>query len=245
MRRVLACFALLAAGLVVAPGATADDTTCMGTLPPGTYDNVVVPPNADCTLTSSVVLGDVLALQDARLFADSNDIRGNIQGDRADQIDIRDTAFALGQSVVGGDIQAVDGGGPTGAAFNPFVRVCGTELPNNGDIQVARFRPPASGGSSFVLIGDDGLCSPFGGGNSVPKGNIEIVENIITNTMGVDANQVGENLQIFKNTGPGAKTVNGNTVGESLQCFENSTPFSGTGNFARDVQGQCSAMPLP
>jgi hypothetical protein len=230
----------VAAMLVVAPTASADDTQCVGALT-GTFDNVVVPADQTCFLTSSLVRGNVKALPDSRLFSDSNDIRGNVEGDKADQIDIFDFPGSPGPSIVGGNIEAKEGGGSTGAAFNPFVRVCGTQLPN-GNIQVEKFRPPAGAGASFVLIGDESFCSAQGrgGGNLLGKGNIKVEENTITATMAVDQNQVRGNLQVFKNTGPGDKTVNANTGGGDLQCFDNSLPFNGAGNTFPKEEGQCS-----
>jgi hypothetical protein len=239
MRRAHLAVLAAAAMLVAAPAASADDTQCTGAMT-GTFDNVVVPENAECELTSSLVRGNVKALPDSRLFADSNDIRGSVEGDKADIVSIIDSDVIAAPSVVGGDIQLKEGGGPTVGLINSVARVCGTELPQ-GNIQVEKFGPPAGAGRfSFVLIGDDANCPGLGGGNTLGKGSIKVEENTITLSMGVDLNQVGGNLQVFKNTGPGFKTVNGNTGGGDLQCFDNSPTFIGVGNTFPKEEGQCN-----
>jgi hypothetical protein len=53
VRRTLCFFAaILAFILLPAPAAQADDTRCVGVLPPGVYDNVVVPEGASCTINN-------------------------------------------------------------------------------------------------------------------------------------------------------------------------------------------------
>ncbi len=225
----VAAVAAVAAALVVAPVASASDTRCTGNLT-GTFDNVVVPENATCVLVDSLVMGNVKALSNSRLFADSNDIRGNVEGDKADLVEVYDRPEEPAPSIVGGNIQAKEG--------NEGVLVCGTELPS-GNIQVEKF----SGPDTFVLIGDDSHCGPFGGGNVLAKGSIKVEENTIgvfvRDALGIDDNRVGQNLQVFKNRGPGNKTVNRNTGGGDLQCSQNSPPFNGSGNTFPNEEGQC------
>jgi hypothetical protein len=263
--RYLAAGAAATAVLFAAtPPALADDTQCTGALT-GTFDNVVVPEGQSCTLSNSLVRGNVKALPDSQLLADSNEIRGSVEGDKADQFQVFDTPGVARESVVGGNIQAKEGGGTTGSI--PFVRVCGNELPQ-GDIQIERFAPRVPGGSGFLAVGDDTFCvafgglGPFGGGNTLAKGSIKVEKNTTGAHLGVDqnqvggnlqvfenafqfslsvhVNQVGGNLQVFKNTGPGPKTVTGNVGGGDLQCFDNSPPFLGAGNIFPKEEGQCS-----
>ena len=236
----MAVLGAVAAILVAVPTASAGNTPCVGALPPGTYDNVVVPKNEQCMLNSSLVLGNVKALRDSILFADSNEIRGNVEGDKADVVSIVDTPDLPEASIVHGNIKAKEGGGSTGASsmFNTIARVCGTLLPQ-GNIQIEKFSPgPAN--PSFVAIGAEFFCDDQGGGNTLQDGNIKVEENTITGLLRVDLNQVGGNLQVSKNTGDGPKTVNGNTGSGNLKCFNNSPPFDGSGNTFPKEEGQCN-----
>ena len=230
---ILTTLVVLVVMLVGAPPAVADDTRCTGFLT-GTFQNLIVPENETCILHSSLVLGNLKALPNSRLFADSDEIRGNVEGDKADLVEVYDNPATPGRSLVGGNIQAHEG--------NEGVLVCGTELPR-GNIQVQKFAGP----DTFVLIGDDGHCrarQDFGGGNILTKGNIKVEENtvgvFIGDALGIDDNRVGQNLQVVKNRGPGSKTVNRNTGPGNLQCFENLPPFNGSGNTFPREEGQCN-----
>jgi hypothetical protein len=213
--------------LVLAPAASADDTPCVGFMPPATYDNLVVPEGQFCVLSNSLVRGNIKALPNSDLFADSNEIRGNVEGDKARQIQVTDSPITPAPSIVRGNVQATEG--------NTHAIVCGTELPG-GNIEIQKFGP-----SSFIAIGDDVLCSTLGGGNTLAKGSIKVEENVIGGPgLGIDNNTVGQNLQVLNNTGSGNKTVNGNTGGGDLQCFGNSPPFNGSGNNFPKEEGQCN-----
>jgi hypothetical protein len=245
--RLLLVALVSASMLVFAPAAAADDTICSPSLPPGTYDNVVVPAGAGCGLFSSTVLGNIKLLPGASFFGDSNTVHGNIEGDKAVSVDIVDFSFTPAASVVHGSIQVKEGNVPTGpppTGTAAFVRVCGTLLPG-GNIQVEKFGP-----SGVVFVGGATFCPALlGGGNTLPKGSIKVEENGITVIsfgspffglgLEIGGNVVGQNLQVFKNTGPGTKVVAGNTVGESIQCKENSPPFVGGPNTAPKIEDQC------
>lgn len=207
-------------------GGSGNDTECVGTLS-GTFDNIVVPPGAACFLQAATVNGDVKALENSRLFLRSVTVRGNVEGDKADRVDIIQLTNAP-RNLVLGSIQVKEGAG--------FARVCGTDLPN-GNIQIQKM-------GTFVLIG--GLqCSGFGGGNTLARGNIKVEENNIVSSLptlpelDIRDNSVGGNVQVFKNMGPGLKTVQTNTVREDLQCFENGPPFVGGPNAAGKAEDQC------
>jgi hypothetical protein len=86
---VLTTLVALVVMLVGAPPAVADDTRCIGFLT-GTFHNIVVPENETCILHSSLVLGNLKALPNSRLFADSDEIRGNVEGDKADLVEVYD-----------------------------------------------------------------------------------------------------------------------------------------------------------
>lgn len=77
----------------------AGDTLCTGALPPGTYDNVIVPEGFGCTLVNSVIRGDVKALPSAVFLSFNNDIAGNVKGER-------DSVLELNQTLVRGNVQS-------------------------------------------------------------------------------------------------------------------------------------------
>jgi hypothetical protein len=223
MKFVALAVLILAAGLVDASSAMARETTCAGVIT-GLHDNVVVPPGANCVIFGGEVFGNVKALEDSTITIIDSTVRGNVEGDKAEIVDI----FELGgESVVGGNIQAKEG--------NSYVRVCGTEMPG-GNILVQKFGP-----NGFVLLGG-AFCQNLGGGNTVAKGNINVEDNVIGALapfgLEIADNTIGHNLQVFKNEGPGAKRVQQNTA-RQVQCKENAPPFLGGPNVAPKKEGQC------
>jgi hypothetical protein len=276
MRRLLVLFALLVAALVVAPGAAADDTPCMGTLPAGTYDNVVVPPGQSCILGAGVtVLGNVQALEDSRLRIDTSNVRGNVLGDKADIVQVLGATVRENIIIKEGGPAALPAlgfatcfPGPPGPNFaNPCEAAVNSTTVEEGSIQIEKME-----GSVIVILNGLLSLSPIRGNVQVketvapPHEAISVRDNTVAQNMQVEdnfvervldfptsafngllvgRNTVGQNLQVYKNRGPGTKLVTLNSVSESLQCFDNELPFVGTGNFAQEAQGQCSAAPLP
>lgn len=221
---------LMSAALVVllASNAEANDTPCEGALS-GTFDNVIVPPGATCYLSDSTVLGNVKALEHSRLRVDNSDIRGNVEGDKADIVQI----FF---SDVHGQISIKEGG--LAATPAPDFNVCGFGM---------NFTP-----CEVLILGGN----VFFGGIQVEKmvgtvliAGVRVRENVKVEANVVDVpeilflqnNRVQGNLEVFKNMGSGNKQVQGNTVQQSLQCFENEPPFVAAGNTAGNAQGQCAA----
>jgi hypothetical protein len=198
-------------------GVSGSDTECRGNLI-GAFDNVVVPPGEVCSLTNSVVKGNVKALENSVLIMDNDQVGGSIEGDKADNV----TVFS---SVVQGNIEIKDTpligepGHVTGA------NVVGTTLPN-GNIVIEK------NSASEMVITD----------NILKKGSMKVEENfgVSEEALIVDRNVVAQNLQVFKIRGPGVKSVQFNTVGQNLQCFENDPPFFGSPNTAHKAEGQCS-----
>jgi hypothetical protein len=189
-----------------------NDTECTGALT-GTFDNVVVPPEAVCILSNSTVTGSVKALGGSRLTAFNNVVRGNVLGDKAD-------AIQWTGGTVGGNIHII--GFPQ--ADPTFIQAISdaTLLPG-GNIKVEKL----SVGGIRIL------------NNNLQKGSILVDDNNLGFPMLITGNRVVENLQVVKNRGPGFKQVTGNIVGENLQCFENDLPFVGGPNTAKQAQGQC------
>lgn len=107
MKRLLPTLA--AAGLILtgtvatAPGASAADRTCRGTIGKVTVDNIKVPKGATCTLKGTRVKGNVTVASGAALTAHSMRVDGNVQSSGHRSI-------ALGDNVVDGSIQLKSGG---------------------------------------------------------------------------------------------------------------------------------------
>lgn len=127
------------------------------------------------------------------------------------------------RNIVGGNIQIKEGDG--GA------QVSDTDLPG-GNIQIEKMKV-------FVKVGGCGVEDGPDDGNTLPKGNIKVEENAISQNLQICGNRVGGNLQVFKNSGTGPKTVQRNNVRQDLQCKENTAPFVGSPNTAGKKEGQC------
>ena len=224
MKVVALAMVVLTGGLGAASSAVADETTCAGVIT-GRHDNVVVPAGESCSIFGAEISGHVRARENTRLTIVDSTVRGNVEGDRADIVQVITLG---GTSVVGGHIDARQG--------SSFVRVCGTQMPS-GNIQVTKYGPNA-----FVFLGG-AFCEGAGGGNTVLRGNIKVEDNVIGEfaPFGLDIaeNSFGNTLQVSRNVGPGAKRVQGNTVGTVLQCRDNSPPFVGGPNVAPRKDGQC------
>jgi hypothetical protein len=199
------------------------DQECVGFLPPGTYQNVFVPPGAFCVLQSSMVKGNLTAFEHSRLETDITTIRGSLKG-------LEGSTVSLLRCVVEGNIETdkafhagvgactVRGNILVQGTSSSTVRVVGTEVLEGG-IQIEK----SAGG---VVMGQV----------IVHKGNVKIEDN--AGVLSIAGIEVAQNMQIFKNAGGGQ--VIGNTVGENLQCFENGPGFVGGPNFAAgQAEGQC------
>lgn len=117
---MLFALALMASALAFPLPASADDTTCSGTIGAETVDgNVIVPDGAGCTLNDTTVIGNVLVGVGASLHADGATIDGDIQDDNNDAGNVTVT-----NSQVGGNVQLEQG---------TSVTVTGTDI--GGDLQ--------------------------------------------------------------------------------------------------------------
>lgn len=223
-KKLLGCALAMVVAAALPSSAAAGDTRCRGALT-GTFDNVVVPKNADCILTGSTVAGNVTVRRGASLLSQANRIAGNLEGD--------EPRFVGSQfDRIGGNFDVTGARGPgfffQGLSVNVFV--CGSTL-EKGNIAVEKTR----GGTVAV-----GTTTPFCAGNDV-GGDIIVQENLIPpfELLFVDLNNVGGDLQVFKNRGMGFKSVVGNEVRENVQCKENDDPFLGGPNFAQKAEDQC------
>jgi hypothetical protein len=232
-------------------------------LPPGPYQNIIVPEGGVCVLINLTMTGNIKALAGSTLYAVNNTVGGNIQAEKAVRVQI------FGGKVEGG-IGIFDGvGGPvvhydyeianvtvtrdihlsknTGSA-----RVQSNILPT-GNITAAENQCEHEAPLHFdlnVIAGDIHVIKNRCGAvtaslnlllPTIPsKGNIKVEDNVTTVHLIVERNSSPQNLQVFKNVGPGVRSVMGNSVSESIQCYENAPLFVGNPNVAPKREGQCA-----
>ncbi len=206
-----------------APGAVAGDTKCntgLNSTLTGTFDNVVVPPGATCQIHNAQVKGNVKALEDSFLLVTTSTFRGNVVGDKAQNVDLR-------TSTIRGNVEIKEGESAAGTSnavvqFNTFT---------GGNVKIEKMT-----GANVVVRFNQGI------------GNIQLFENPIPpdRQILVVENVVAGDLQVFKNVGPGPKQVATNTVGGNLQCFDNALPFTtirvgfGPNDVTGNAEGQCA-----
>jgi hypothetical protein len=230
MKRIefVIAIAMSAAFILASPSnAEADDTACVGALT-GTFDNVIVPPGQICHLTNSTVWGNVKALEHSRLRIERSTINGNVEGDKADIVQLFFTEVR--------EQISIKEGGPAASADGVF-NVCGFGMGFTPcEVLLAGVTVEVGGIQIEKMVGSvlfDRVRVP---------GNIKVEANVITGTEFLFLNNttVDENLQVFKNTGSGQKQLQGNSIGQNLQCFENDPPFVVLFNTASQAEGQCA-----
>lgn len=199
--------------------ASGSTTQCVGVLPPGTYENVEVPPGATCRIFDATIRGSVKALQHADLFMGDVQVGGNVEGDKAAFVQM------LG-GFVNGSIIVKEGVSPT--------QGCGVFVSDvvvgEGNVQVEKMT------TQCLHVEDVRML----------KGNIKVEENNVAPHpvpavfhLRVSNNVGAVNIQIFKNRGLAPKTVQNNQA-RLLQCFDNDPPFVGGPNPATpQEEGQC------
>jgi hypothetical protein len=105
---------VVAASLLAAPAAQADDRTCRGTIGATSIDgDVIVPKGATCKLVGTRVDGNVQVKANATLVARGAKVGGNIQAENHDRVVVRHRVVddQVKRSTVGGSIQLKQGGG--------------------------------------------------------------------------------------------------------------------------------------
>lgn len=249
------------------------DQACVGVLPPGTYQNVFVPPGAACILNSSVLTGNLRALEGSRLIANFNTIAGNVEGLRAARLDVR-------FGTVGGNVEIKEGAGDPTTSLDYVVfgvtldegnvhvvkntsghvfvdvnllRRGNIHLEDNRNVpRLQAFNNRLNAGNVHVV--KNSADSVFVDANLLRTGNMKLEDNssvtilrAFNNTLNDPTLGTGGNLQVFKNTGPSNKFVQANTVRQNVQCKENTPPFVGTPNTTIDgkLEDQCGVPPTP
>lgn len=226
MKRLILVVVVASAALVVVvpSSAEAGDTLCEGDMT-GTFDNVIVPSGAVCHLTDATISGNVKALEDSRLRIENSTVGGNLEGDKADIVQLFFVTVREQISIKEGGPGTQDSSGTFNVCF-PGATPCealivGGEV-EEGGIQIEK------------MVGDVLVASVD------VAGNLKLEENSITGLFRVGDSTVGQNLQVSKITGSTNKVIQENTVGQSLQCFDNDSPFAALFNTAGTAEGQCA-----
>lgn len=191
---------------------TDEDYNCTATVT-GNLANVFVPTGATCSLQEATVDGNVLAREGSQLYVSETQVAGNIDGVEAAVVHVEGGSL-------GGNIQIADGSsaGEVGAS------VTGGTVVTAGNIQILKMN------TGTIRIADV----------RVEQGNIQVEENVVSSSLELVRNYVGQNLQVFKNTGSGSKVVRDNQVLQIIQCNENAAPFEGGPNDTPEAEDQCS-----
>ncbi len=221
----LTCVALPASALAAPPAGSA---ACVGTLPPGTYASIYVPPNGSCTLNDVRILGDATADTGSSLILFTN---GSIGGD---------LTAASGSQVYEDTGWTVDGA--TSGASNTILTLDGTvrnvrlyqasglymqNATVRGSIAAAR----TQAGSIFAstIAGDVTITG-------TPAGNPGW-------TVSGPGQTIGGNVLVLGNQSP--TDVDTNEIRRNLACYGNTPPTINYANIVRGQSlGQC-ATPTP
>jgi hypothetical protein len=103
-RAVMVAAVAVAATAMVPAGASAEETTCRGSLGAGTVDNLRVPQEGRCILTGTRVQGTIKVERGATLGARGVRVIGNVQAENAQRVNV------IRGSRIGGSVQVKQGG---------------------------------------------------------------------------------------------------------------------------------------
>lgn len=167
------------------PGGGGDDFVCRSAITGNTYENVVVPDFATCSLTSTTVNGNIIVGTGSTLNASGVFVDGNVQAEGSTKVTVQDN------STVGGNIQVKQGGGAfvdranvdgdiqfesntaelnasrnvVGGNIQVFSNSGGASITDNridGNLQCKSNYPPPIGARNQAASLED-QCSTFGG----------------------------------------------------------------------------------
>jgi hypothetical protein len=191
------------------------DQPCMGSLPPGTYDNVIVPPGQFCFISNSTIRGNLKALPGSLgLNTFNNTIAGSVQADKVLQF------VNLVFDRVGGNVDINDGTGffyaaqvLTLSSGNITVIKNTNQVVVNGNRVAGNIKVEDNRNLFFMLVQ----------GNNVRE-NIQVFKNTGTGFKTVSFNTAGESVQCKENQQPFFGNPNFAPVLEG-QCGVPPTPF--------------------
>jgi hypothetical protein len=196
---------------------------CTGSFSGATFNDLVIPEGASCTLVSSVVNGNIEVRKNAMLEFDGQvEVFGNISATQPNSFISQ--LNVIGANKIHGNL-SIEG---VGDSFFAVV-ICGSQFDKNVSI---------SGVTTWLALGGPN-CAAGGEGNTIGK-NLDISDNLNLTTFVIAQNNIGKNASIDNNLGPANKTVNNNQVGKNLSCSSNQSPFAASGNTAQHLSGQCA-----
>lgn len=179
----VAVLGLACAAAAVAPAsASAEETTCRGSLGAITVDNLRVPQNARCILTGTRVQGTVKVERAATLGARAVRVIGNVQAENARRVNV------IRNSRIGGSVQVKQGAAASvldsrvnadiqfdasraaleasrnvvGGSVQVFQNTGGVRLAQNkidGNLQCKENRPAPTGGGNVVQGNKEDQCA--------------------------------------------------------------------------------------
>ena len=212
-RGLLVLAAASAAVLAAPSGALAEERDCVGAIGAETVDNVRVPEGAACTMNGTFVMGTVKVERGATLEAQAVRVIGNVQGEGAADVVLRESdvggsvqvkqggAAETTASRVTGDIQYDQQAGPLRVVdnvVNGSVQVVanrgGVTIATNtidGNLQCKENAPPPVGGGNLVHGNAEDQCTALAGGPGAPApGDDGSGEDVTLARVAVRANKV-------------------------------------------------------
>ena len=202
---------------------------CIGTLPPGTYGDVTVPPGQVCFIDkTNTITHDLTVLGGARLRDDGAYIGHDLRANNPASINVSD--FPPSSGTVGHDIhiQGTTGPGSLGSTGDNWI--CDTQVGHDVVVQ------KSAATAARWVIGDNGEPFYGGCGNSIAH---DLVVKDNANRVDIGGNNptgglttvagIGHDLNVAHNHG--GTTNNNNTAAHDCTQSDNS-PYSGNGNAA-------------
>jgi hypothetical protein len=200
MRRPVVAVASASAVLLLsAAPAAADDTECVGILPPGAYDNIVVPEGAHCEMVGVQVKGNVIVKPGASAAIQESTVDGNVEGSRVDWVQ------AAVDTEIGGSFKVEE-------ALDPviFTGVAGVTI--RGSFSVARSR---AGANMLGSVDGNAIVTDSGGVNVQVIGAVGGTVHVSRNTaafINTSSILVGGNLIVTDNATEGILQVADNDI---------------------------------
>lgn len=205
----------MSAALTLAGPAQANDFQCTGTAPATVHGNLVVPSGALCTLNGTHVTGN--ATVNAGPGEPSN----------------FPTSLSSNGATIDGHVDV-----QRNAQFTAFN---GSTIGSNvhcNQCEVADVQDSTVMGN----LEDNGVSEGAFIKRSHIFGDLQIHNSSDFFSVGfnIDGNTIGGNLQFNQNTG--SSDISGNMITGKLQCEKNTPPPAGSGNTAKQKQGQCALL---
>jgi len=204
------------------------DRNCSGTIGPITIDDNVVVQNALCTLSGTIVKGNVLVYSGGKLRTLGAQIDGNIQAKDAISVTVEPNTF------VDGDIQLENLSGVSKVTYSEVTgniqlkynrRTVTVDYNTvNGDIQFEELKAGAYAANvRYNTVG----------------GNIQMTKNTLTK-LSLLSNRVDGDLQAFENRSSSALIIRANNIRQNLQCKSNyRAPTGGANIVGGSKEDQC------